>query len=152
MIATTNSISFTYSPVFVSASNLTSNNSGSEAIISWTPGSISYGTITYDVYVNGTLLSKNLTKTSYTVIESVLKNETNPVSIYVVTKASPQNLTAQTNTISFTYIPSEIKHTVGYRKGGRNHNCLVYVCVNGAWIKCAPHIYKNGKWQICSTT
>lgn len=150
--AVTSPISFAYSPIFVGASNLTSNNSGSEAVISWTAGSISYGTITYDVYVNGTLLGKNLTKTSYTVLESVLKNETNPVSIYVVTKASPQNLTAQTSIINFTYIPSEIKHTVGYRKGGRNHNCLVYVCVNGAWIKCAPYIYTNGKWQICSTT
>lgn len=150
--ATTNAVNFTYSPIFSGASNLTSNGSGSEAIVNWTAGSISYGTITYDVYVNGTLLGKNLTKTSYTILESVLKNETNPVSIYIVTKASPQNLTAQTNAISFTYIPSEIKHTVGYRRGGRNHNCLVYVNVNGAWIKCAPHIYKNGKWQICSTT
>lgn len=148
----TNPISFTYSPIFVGASNLTSNNSGSEAIINWTAGSISYGTITYDLYVNGTLLGKNLTKTSYTVLESVLKNGTNPASIYVVTKASPQNLTAQTSKINFTYIPSEIKHTVGYRKGGRNHNCLVYVNVNGAWIKCAPYVYINGKWQICSTT
>ena len=148
----TSPVSFTYSPIFVGASNLTSNNSGSEAVISWTAGSISYGTITYDVYVNGTLLGKNLTKTSYTVLESVLKNGTNPASIYVVTKASPQNLTAQTSNISFTYIPSEIKHTVGYRKGGRNHNCLVYVNVDGAWIKCAPYIYINGQWVICSTT
>lgn len=150
--ANTNIVNFTYSPIFSGASNPVSNGSGSEAVINWTAGSISCGTITYDVYVNGKLLGKNLTKTSYTILESVLKNETNPISIYIVTKASPQNLTTQTSTISFTYIPSEIKHTVGYRRGGRNHNCLVYVNVNGAWIKCAPHIYKNGKWQICSTT
>ena len=145
-----NSISYTYAPIFNGATNLKSNNAGSQAIVTWTAGNVSYGEVVYDLYLNGVKIASDLTSTSYTIFESSFSKASN--SIYIVTRAPLHDKSHTSSTITFNYIASVIKHTVGYRQGGRNHNCLVYVCVNGAWIKCAPHVYKNGKWQICSTT
>jgi hypothetical protein len=108
--------------------------------------------MTYDVYANGTKVASNLTSNSYTIFESTLAGMNKTVTIYITYKVAETGVSGQLSSVSFTYTPSVIKHTVGYRQGGRNHNCLVYVCVNGAWVKCAPYVYANGKWQICSTT
>ena len=145
-----NSISYTYAPIFNGATGIKSNGGGSQAIVTWTAGSVSYGEVVYDIYLNGVKIASDLTSTSYTILEDSFSKANN--SIYIVTRAPLHNKSVTSTTITFNYVASVIKHTVGYRKGGRNHNCLVYVCVNGAWIKCAPYVYKNGKWQICSTT
>ena len=147
-----NQVTFTYSPKYTAPSNLKTNGSGSQAIVSWNAGTTTYGTMVYEVYANNTKVGDNITTNSFTILESVLEGLNNKtVSIYIKYKVLETGVTGQLNAVTFTYVPSVTKHTVGYRQGGRNHNCLVYVCVNGAWVKCAPYIYANGKWNICST-
>ena len=147
-----NQVTFTYTPKYTAPSGLKTNGSGSQAIVSWTAGTTTYGTMMYEVYANGTKVGDNITTNSFTILESVLEGLNNrTVSIYIKYKVPETGAAGQLSTVTFTYIPSVIKHTVGYRQGGRNHNCLIYVCVNGAWVKCVPYVYANGKWNICST-
>lgn len=147
-----NQVTFTYSPKYTAPSGLKTNGSGSQAIVSWTAGTTTYGTMVYEVYANNTKVGDNITTNSFTILESVLEGLNNKtVSIYIKYKVLETGVTDQLSAVTFTYVPSVTKHTVGYRQGGRNHNCLVYVCVNGAWVKCVPYVYANGKWNICST-
>lgn len=147
-----NQVTFTYSPKYTAPSSLKTNGSGSQAIVSWTAGTTTYGTMVYEVYANNAKVGDNITTNSFTILESVLEGLNNKaVSIYIKYKVLETGVTGQLNAVTFTYVPSVTKHTVGYRQGGRNHNCLIYVCVNGAWVKCAPYVYANGKWNICST-